>query len=130
MEESNIINNSQASSSSYGTIYNCHSSTVTINKCCLIKNNEIGYGKYLFYANSGYIIDVKECTIQSGYSIAGSVTTSYSNTEAGSECAAINNCGTKNVNINKEDKCKCTICDFEILHKLQQLYLNKQFYYK
>jgi hypothetical protein len=96
---------------------------VIINKCCLIKNN-VGTG-YLFYVNGG-TMEVRECTIQSGYNNYGALT-SYSNTVAGSECAKIYNCGA---NIGNNDKCKCTICDFEILHKLHKLYLNKQFYYK
>jgi hypothetical protein len=72
---------------------------------------------------------VKECKIQSGYKYAnsGNFYTSYSNTEAGSECAVITKCGA---NLGKSEECKCTICDFDILHKLQKLYLNKQFYYK
>jgi hypothetical protein len=126
-EESNIINNSQ-SDIYLGTINFYSTINVTINKCCFIKNNEYGNGKYLFY-NTGTKIEVRECTIQNGYTICGVVTTSYSNTVAGSECAVISNCGTKNVN-TKNDQGKCTICDFEILHKFQKLYLNKQFYYK
>jgi hypothetical protein len=94
-EESNIINNS-LSRNDWGIFSNGASSTATstINKCCLIKNKN----KYLFYVYSG-TMEVRECTIQSGYSIYGAVTTSYSNTVAGSECAAITNCGA---NISKE----------------------------
>jgi hypothetical protein len=119
-EESNIINNSQTSNSE-STIYNSGNSpvpTTTINKCCLIKNNANSKG-YLFYAYSGTTMYVKECTIQSGYTIGGAVTTSYSNTVAGSECAAISNCGTKNVKTN-EDKCRCLCSDWDIvlLHKI------------
>jgi hypothetical protein len=122
-QESNIINNSQGSS--YGTLVNYYSQEIVIiNKCCLIKNS----GGYLFYVDeSTSTMEVRDCTIQSGYSIYGSVTTIYSNTVAGSECAIIRNCGA---NIDNNDKCKCTICDFDILHKLQKLYFNKQFYYK
>jgi hypothetical protein len=113
-EESNIINNSQEYTT-YGTLH-CCSGTITINKCCLIKNNEIGNGKYLFVCNSGQIMEVRDCTIQSGYSISGAVTTSYSNSVAGSECAAISNCGTKNVKTNEEKK--CSDWDIVLLHKI------------
>jgi hypothetical protein len=127
-EECNVINNSQGKNDQ-GTLKN-GGGTLTINKCCLIKNNENGSGTYLFYVESGTMY-VKECKIQNGYQYAnsGKFYTSYSNTVAGSECAAITNCGTKNVN-TKNDQCQCTVYDFEILHKLQKIYLNKQFYYK
>jgi hypothetical protein len=106
-EDSNIINNSHVGSR--GIVDNGDSSitTTTINKCCLIKNvaNKMGY---LFYAQSGSTIDVRDCTIQSGYSIYGAVTTSYSNIVAGSQCASINNFGANN---NKdENKSKIVQC--------------------
>jgi hypothetical protein len=124
-EQCNIINNSHLNSGRGIVDTNWESAIITINKCCLIKNNANNIG-YLFYSEG--TMYVKECTIQNEYNNKGALT-SYSNTVAGSECVAISNCGTKNVNTN-EDKFKCTICDFEILHKLQKLYLNKQFYYK
>jgi hypothetical protein len=133
-EESNIINNYQGTSK-IGTIYNSNagSPNTIIKKCCLIKNNNIGNGTNIFFVTAG-TMEVRKCKIQNGFKYGTSSDyscsfTTYSNTEEGSECAAISNVGTKNVNTN-EDKCKCTICDFEILHKLQKIYLNKQFYYK
>jgi hypothetical protein len=81
----------------------------------LIKNNANGYGP-LFYVGSGTMY-VKECTIQSGYTYAksGNFYTSYSNTVAGSECAAITTGVTKN-----DDKCRCLCSDWDIvlLHKI------------
>jgi hypothetical protein len=130
-EESNIINNSQETNN-YGTLLNTNSATLItiINKCCLIKNNANNKGTlFCLYSSDVSTMEVRECTIQNGYSNYGALT-SYSNRVAGSECAAITNCGTINVNTNNEYKCKCTVCDFEILHKFQKLYLNKQFYYK
>jgi hypothetical protein len=114
-EESNIINNSQASSI-WGTFFT-YGITI-INKCCLINNVANNKGA-LFSINSGGggTMEVRECTIQSGYSISGAVTTSYSNTVAGSECAAITNCGTKNANKN-EDRCRCSDWDIVLLHKI------------
>jgi hypothetical protein len=119
-EDSNIINNSQGSSG--GGILNEGSySTITINKCCLIKNSNL----YLFWVNSG-TMEVRDCTIQSGYSIRGSVTTSYSNTVAGSECAAISNCGANIGNI-EQYKCKCSVYDNMLINNLYRLYVNKPF---
>jgi hypothetical protein len=94
-EESNIINNSQGTSG-WGIIENgfCDSSTTSrINKCCLIKNSNI----YLFYVGEGKM-EVRECTIQSGYKISkssGYFYTYYRNSVAVSECAAIKNCCSK-----------------------------------
>jgi hypothetical protein len=119
-ESSNIINNSQKSTS-YGIITNAYDSpypTTIINKCCLIKNNLYGSGLYLFYVDtSGSTMEVRDCTIQNGYSIYGAVTTSYSNTVAGSECAVITNCGA---NINKFDKYKSE----NVLNKYYNKYNN------
>jgi hypothetical protein len=108
-EYSNIINNSHVGNR--GIVDNGESSITTtiINKCCLLKNvaNNIGY---LFYAVSGSTMEVRECTIQSRYSIYGAVTTSYSNTVAESECASISNCGSiicnKDENKSKIVQCK------------------------
>jgi hypothetical protein len=70
-EESNLINNSQGTNN-YGTFDNWYSAITTINKCCILNNNAIGSGIYLFYVDSGTIY-VKGCTIQSGYNTKGSV---------------------------------------------------------
>jgi hypothetical protein len=128
-EECNIINNSQSTNSS-GTFYCDGNPTITINKCCLIKNNAIGSGEYLFNRGNG-AMEVRECTIQSGYKVHGTVTTSYSNIEINLEkgteglkfCAA-------NVIIYNQLKCKCSVYDNMLINNLNRLYLNKQFYYK
>jgi hypothetical protein len=105
-EECNIINNSQVSSGN--GIVRSNSVKTIINKCCLIKNNEKGSGKYLFYVFSG-TMEVRECTIQSGYKNNGALT-SYSNTVAGSECAAISKCGANLGNNKDENKSKIVQC--------------------
>jgi hypothetical protein len=123
-EESNFINNSQASSSN-GILYcDCYpSATVRIYNCCLIKNS----GGYLFSVNTGSTMEVRECTIQSGYSLYGAVTTSYSNTVAGSECAVISNCGARIINdiaiysINIK-KIICSDWDIVLLHKIHVIW--------
>jgi hypothetical protein len=110
-EESNIINNSQGDSGWGTMLAGSSSKIVTINKCCLIKNNDYGSGIYLFYVFSGTMY-VKECRIQSGYKYAnsGNFYTSYSNTEAGSECAKIYNCGANIDNNKDENKSKIVQC--------------------
>jgi hypothetical protein len=127
-EENNVINNSQTSSTYSGTLANAYDSPypiTIINKCCLIKNNAIGNGIYLFCVYGG-IMEVRECTIQNGYSISGSVTTSYSNTVAQNECAAISNCGANIDNI-EQCKCKCSVYDNMLINNLQRLFANKPF---
>jgi hypothetical protein len=122
-EECNIINNSQVSSS-WGT-FECESSspTITINKCCLINNNAIGNGIYLFFVNTGTMY-VKECTIQSGYKNNGALT-SYSNKEISAGRKEFINC----LNMWKiDDKLhKCSIYDNMLINNLYRLYLNKRF---
>jgi hypothetical protein len=114
-EDSNIINNYQGTSS-WGTLEAGSSSpvpTVIINKCCLIKNNANNKGP-LFYSTG--TMEVRECTIQSGYSISGSVTTSYSNTVAGIECAKIYYCGAR---IDRScEICRCSDWDIVLMHKI------------
>jgi hypothetical protein len=111
-EECNIINNSQGTNR-YGTIL-CTATTLTVNKCCMIENNVIGSGIYLFYAFWG-TIEVRECSIQSGFemssTLTGSITTSYSNSVAESTCSKIENCGTKTN--NNQQKLKCS--DFKVV---------------
>jgi hypothetical protein len=75
LEANNIINNSQGSSTSYGILYTEEKQAeLTINECCFIKN--CGNGEKLFYANSGTIINVKNCFIQNGFTILGEITLS------------------------------------------------------
>jgi hypothetical protein len=129
-EESNIINNSQGTTN-YGTVSNNnigYDTIIAINKCCLIKNNEKGSGKYLFAVCCG-TIEVNECKIQSGYKVSAagtySIITSYSNTEAGSECAKIYNCGAR---IDRScEQCRCSVYDNILINNLQRLYANKPF---
>jgi hypothetical protein len=130
-EESNIINNSEKSNGGILFTSSSPSATVTINKCCMIKNNANNIG-YLFYRGSG-TMEVRECTIQSGYSIYGAVTTSYSNTVAGSECAAIINCGARIIkdvalyNFTVKKEIKCSLCNDIQINNFQRLYMNKPF---
>jgi hypothetical protein len=126
-EESNIINNSGKESNS--DILNCfNSAIVTINKCCFLNNNLFGSGLYLFWVGSGTMY-VKECKIQNGYKYtisSGNFYTSYSNTVAGNECAAITKCGA-NLGNTEECKCKCSVYDNMLINNLYRLYVNKRF---
>jgi hypothetical protein len=131
-EESNIINN-YYNNAYYGIIY-CEGSpkpTVKIIKCCLIKNNGNNKG-YLFWAYQG-TMEVRECSIQSGYNIYGAISTSYSNLVAGSECAAITNCGARIIkdvalyNITVKKEIKCSLCNDIQINNFQRLFMNKPF---
>jgi hypothetical protein len=121
-EESNIINNSQGSSGRGIIDTNGASAIITINKCCLINNNANNIG-YLFYSSG--TMEVRECTIQNGYIIKGAVTTSYSNTEAGNECAKIYYCGAR---IDRScNQCRCSVYDNILNNNLYRLHVNKPF---
>jgi hypothetical protein len=128
-EESNIVNNSQGTGDQ-GTLNSYNSPTIVIiNKCCLIKNNNKGSGKYLFYVeSSGSKMEVRECTIQSGYSIKGAVTTTYSNKEINLEkgTEGLKFCAG-NVIIYNQLKCRCSIYDNMLINNLYRLNLNKPF---
>jgi hypothetical protein len=116
--ESNIVNNSQ-NDSGYGTMLaGIFLKIVTVNKCCLIKNNEKGNGIYIFFVNAG-TMEVQECTIQSGYSIRGNVTTVYSNIEIKfeKETEGLKFCAA-NVIIYNQLKCRCSDWDIVLLHKI------------
>jgi hypothetical protein len=122
-EESNIINNSEVKN--YVTIYCLSSATVKIIKCCLINNNANNIGCLFFVDDSTSTMEVRECIIQNGYSVYGAVTTSYSNTEAESQCAKIYYCGAR---IDRScEQCGCSVYDNILINNLQRLYVNKPF---
>jgi hypothetical protein len=70
-------------------------------------------------------MEVRECTIQSGYIISGAVTTVYSNKEINTDRKEFINC----YNMWKiDDKLyKCSIYDNMLINNLYRLYVNKPF---
>jgi hypothetical protein len=122
-EESNIINNSQEKSDQ-STIYCESSSTNTIiNKCCFLKNNAIGSGLYLFrVVSSSSTMEVRDCTIENGYSISGAVSTSYRNKEIKENNKVLINYVEALNNgfflLSNFGEIKCSDWDIVLLHKI------------
>jgi hypothetical protein len=124
-EESNIINNSQGTSD-YGTFCNheTYKPTTKIIKCCIINNNAIGKGTYLFYATGGTML-VKESTLQKGYSTKGSITLTnnillnfYNFIENVKKCNLL----FLFSNVKEENDFKNTVCD---LKNCEAFFLDK-----
>jgi hypothetical protein len=135
-EESNIINNSQKISSC-GCVRSYSETKVNINKCCLIKNNVNGNG-YLFYVEGSGTMEVRDCTIQSGYRISstsgGRITTSYSNKIIGNIfdyddfndfMTKLKGCNILYNNLINQIKCKYSVYEPIIFHNFNKNYINK-----